>query len=249
METAGIHLKGRLIGSAATALLFIMYSAYPAAKMIGQSFFEADVLLSSYIICALILFFCSAAASAVTFRAGEVKSRTIRAFAALLPGLSFLNILMYSEGFPESEPYLNLLMVFLLFLGTAACVMIRIRALYSDRIRHWSWIVPLAVSVPLGFICFIGSIFGAIGSDTTVQSLVSPDGRNIAELIDADEGALGGSTLVTVRPNFEGGFLVFRWAGISSTVYSGEWGEFNDIDIEWQDDETLLINGKKYRIK
>ena len=31
-------------------------------------------------------------------------------------------------------------------------------------------------------------------------------------------------------------------------VYTGEWGEFDTMSMEWKNDSTLLINGKSYEV-
>lgn len=88
----------------------------------------------------------------------------------------------------------------------------------------------------------------AMGQTTVVRELDSPGGRYCAQLIDVDAGATGGDTLVKLRDNDKtlpigiGSFLR------EYTVYSGEWGEFQDMELSWQDEDTLLINGSPYEV-
>ena len=87
-----------------------------------------------------------------------------------------------------------------------------------------------------------------MGHVTVVQELDSPDNRYTAQLIDVDEGALGGGTLVKVRDNDRTVNVLFGSFVREYTVYSGDWGEFQDMELGWTDDGTLRINDGKYTI-
>ena len=93
------------------------------------------------------------------------------------------------------------------------------------------------------FAVFIFYVFGSIGEDTVIQTLHSPDGSRYAEVIDSDQGALGGDTLVRVYKYK----TLFKDRG--EIVYKGEWREYEDMEIYWKDDDTLVINSKEYPIK
>ena len=96
--------------------------------------------------------------------------------------------------------------------------------------------------------CFI-LMFENIGSDTVTASVTSPDGRYCAEVIDSDQGALGGDTLVLVYSN-RGSFSVgsFEFRKKERSVYRGDWGESRDMTISWNDENELIINGEPYKI-
>ena len=83
------------------------------------------------------------------------------------------------------------------------------------------------------------------GNVSSVQSLDSPSGAFYAELINDNQGALGGSTKVIVyqKKVFNGGFFKLDR---HSAVYHGKWGEFETLQMRWKDDSTLIINGKPY---
>lgn len=81
---------------------------------------------------------------------------------------------------------------------------------------------------------------------TVVESVHSPEGRYEALLIDVDEGALGGSTVVDVRDNdaiIDMGILRF---GRMKCVYLTDWGAYEDMQLSWLDEHTLLIDGQPY---
>ena len=90
--------------------------------------------------------------------------------------------------------------------------------------------------------------FGQIRQDSIVNRVMSPNRSYTAVVIDSDQGALGGNTLVDIEHNAS---EINVWFGrfIKITrVYTGEWGEFDTMSMEWKNDSTLLINGKSYEV-
>jgi hypothetical protein len=75
---------------------------------------------------------------------------------------------------------------------------------------------------------------------TVIQTLPSPGGTYEARVIDVDEGALGGSTIVEVERN--------SWLARPKRIYLGEWLEYETMDIYWKNDDCLVINGKEYSV-
>ena len=60
-------------------------------------------------------------------------------------------------------------------------------------------ILSAFIILPVGFTGFVMLLFGNIGETTVIRSIVSPGGTYYAEIIDDDQGALGGNTLVDVN--------------------------------------------------
>ena len=118
-----------------------------------------------------------------------------------------------------------------------------------------SWITKLTVGVVAGFMavitlmaCFIAAF--PMGQNTVVQSAESPNGAYRAELIDSDQGALGGDTLVEVHYlHDEVDAFIFLFRRTPNRVYRGDWGEFENIKISWKSDNELKINNKVYLIE
>ena len=88
-------------------------------------------------------------------------------------------------------------------------------------------------------------IFGQFGQDTIVRQETSPDESYTAVLIASDQGALGGDTLVNIEYNTT---KIIGYGRFEKRLYTGDWGEFETMSLEWKDDHTLLINGKSYNI-
>lgn len=81
------------------------------------------------------------------------------------------------------------------------------------------------------------SLFATLGERTVVKTLYSPNDTYYAELIDDDQGALGGRTQVYVYDNKSKDSL---------QIYTGEWGEFEEMEIYWKDDNCLVISYRDY---
>lgn len=104
------------------------------------------------------------------------------------------------------------------------------------------------LALPIGFFCFILLFFGSIGQTTVVNSVESPGGTYCAEVIDGDQGALGGDTLVEVYEKSAFNGFVFTISKKPQIIYQGEWGEFSDMEIYWKNDRCLVINAVEYEI-
>ena len=88
------------------------------------------------------------------------------------------------------------------------------------------------------------------GEDTVTQSLVSPQGGYYyAEVVAVNQGALGGDTVVYVYENKGVDLLAFRIYKSPERIYMGEWGEFEDMNIYWKDEQCLVINSAEYSVK
>lgn len=92
-------------------------------------------------------------------------------------------------------------------------------------------------------------LFGNAPQSTVVRTLPSPDGRYRAEVIESNQGALGGDSFVDVYENGEIHLLLFKIEKKPQRVWSGGWSESEDMLICWKDDDSLLINSTLYEIK
>lgn len=95
----------------------------------------------------------------------------------------------------------------------------------------------LVLTILLPFILSVGGL----AENTVVQTLKSPDGTYIAQVISSDQGAMGGNTLVEVYPKGK--------PRQKQRVYMGQWGEHTTMEIYWETDTCLIINGVEYPIE
>ena len=105
------------------------------------------------------------------------------------------------------------------------------------------------LSIVLVLMCLLELFAGVMSRVTTVQEVSSPEGTYTAQLIDADYGATGGDTLVRVWDNSRTVYLPFsKLTPRHREIYRGDWGEFQDMTLSWQDDSTLMINERAYPV-
>ncbi len=124
-----------------------------------------------------------------------------------------------------------------------------VKCVKPQAVKISSLAVSALLVFPLAFIMFLSVAFGDMDSVKVIRSVDSPSRKYCAEIIDADQGALGGNTLVRTytRKKYEG--LIFEIDRHPKRVYIGPWGEFNNMELSWKDDNTLLINSVEYKVK
>jgi hypothetical protein len=127
------------------------------------------------------------------------------------------------------------------------CSIILFFAYHHGRISKI--VLGIMYAVPTLVLLFVLSLvllFAGFGKDTVVTSALSPNSVFLAEVIDSDHGATGGSTYVYVaRQNFFAKYLVGEF---KEAVYYGRWGESFSMTLHWESDYELYINGERYII-
>ncbi len=135
---------------------------------------------------------------------------------------------------------------FVFLLVTSICVLV----VTFNLCRYFAISVLIGVISAIAYIFvlifgFFALIFGGIRQDTVVEEVESPDGRYTAVVISSNQGALGGDTLVSIEYNSKNGVWLFSEAKKDpKTIYSGDWGEHETLDIQWLGENILSINGK-----
>lgn len=116
-------------------------------------------------------------------------------------------------------------------------------------------IITIALSVlmivPISFFFLVALTMGILDIDpnSVVRSVESPNGAYYAEVIDNDQGALGGNTIVDVHDNKGINMFIYKIKKKTQRVYIGPWGEFENMRIYWKEDDRLVINSIEYDIK
>lgn len=103
----------------------------------------------------------------------------------------------------------------------------------------------LSVLLTLGLVLMtpIWLFASVMGYRKVVREVDSPGGQYTAIVTDINEGALGGDTLVEVRDN-EQTIPILLGSFISKEeVYRGPWGQWEDLDLVWEGEDVLCING------
>lgn len=224
-------------------IVFILYAFLPICSLIGVlSGYEftlySDMLymvgLSVVTLAAMVLFLC--------LKPELNKANTV--FCALLAPFSAVNglCLVLADNWIVST-------VFAL-LCWGCSVVLAVRFVYPSVVKIISLILSVLLLLCLLFASTVKLLFGSFGYQAVVQSVPSPQGTFVAEVIDSDEGALGGDTLFHIRNNRKRiRLLVGQFSKAPVCVYTGEWGEFETMDLYWEDEQTLMINGEEYFIE
>lgn len=104
--------------------------------------------------------------------------------------------------------------------------------------------------LPIGFFSMAVLLFGNIGQNTVVQRVELPSKQYYAQVVDRDQGALGGDTLVDVyERNGINMTFFFQVKKKPQRVYVGDWGEYESMEVHWKNDKTLMINSMEYTIE
>ena len=110
-------------------------------------------------------------------------------------------------------------------------------------------IAVLVLVLPLVFSSIFVVLFSGMGYVKVVRSVPSPNGEYVAEILDANQGALGGDTIIQIQEDKGINCLIFKIEKKPNRIYLGEWGEFDDIDVRWENNEVVLIDSVKYPIE
>jgi hypothetical protein len=184
------------------------------------------------------------AALILSLRANPVDSVPIAWIYAVTALLSIVGLLFAAVLYCDTP-----LAVVFAMLTTLCCIGLAIMHVPSRTLRIIGIVLSMVLMIPAAYMTFLMLLFGNIGCRTVIQTATSPNGAYYAELIDDDQGALGGNTEVLVRDNWCFDGLFFNVTEQSRVIYHGKWGEFKDMAIRWKDDRCLLINEKEYPIE
>ena len=168
-----------------------------------------------------------------------MESNVLRTMLTVITPLSLFNAGCYILACP------NYLVSACAVVSTGCCCFLTVKYGMPSKI------VTLGISVlmvlPIGFMVLFGPLFD-IGKDTVVQSVESPSGKYCAQVIDSDQGALGGDTFVDVHETGGLDAIIFKIDRKPQRVYSGPWGAFEGMQIYWKNDGCLIINSTEYQI-
>ncbi len=131
----------------------------------------------------------------------------------------------------------------------ACCVHITLE--YGDNaiLKTLSVLLAVLMLLPACFISFLVLVFGDFGENTVIKTVESPDESYYAEVIYADQGALGGDLFIRVCEDKGFNVLIFKVKKKPVTVYTGEISEMSHMKIYWKNDDCLIINSKEHKMK
>ena len=173
----------------------------------------------------------------------EIKGNAFAVMMAAFAPLSLAAIPSYSSECKSPLALLGFL------IQTVCFALLAVRCGKNVATKITGAIVSFVLLMPVLALSFFGYLFGNFGKVEAVYSTQSPSGAYYAEVIDDDQGALGGNTYVDVYKKGGADLLLCKIKRKPQRVYSGDWGEFEDMQIYWKDDNCLVINSVEYEIE
>lgn len=171
-----------------------------------------------------------------------IENKVACVFLAVLVPLSIINAFMFVK---EHSHVLSLVSG---WACASCCGYLAVKYAKPVILKNVALTISALMAVPVAFFILL-SVFFPIGKNTVVQTADSPSGRYYAEVVDSDQGALGGDTVVTVYEKWEINLFLFKIKKQPQQVYFGEWGEFKNMDIYWKNDRCIVINSVEHRIE
>lgn len=224
------------------AVFLTALAGFLPAVVLLAALFDYEILVKSHLFFAIIstALFCGSFA-VLQINPEKACSRAARVLFALLTPLSIVNLFVCMFFSQEIVPTA---LMFLWVILSVILLFQKVRSLVLKVLLPVLFALCVLLFLMAAFLLFT---FGQIGYTETVTTVLSPEGTYRAEVVMDDQGGLGGNTLVKVYdvPSHLDLYLVAvqkkpRFA------YRGEWGEFRNMEISWQTEETLLINGQPY---
>lgn len=225
-------------------LLFALLSLFPAGVLIFAGFGYTFELISfhAFAIIIAILSVC-----AVVFRLktkDAIKNKAICALLAVITLLSLVNAAFYIYKCSTA------VVVISVFVSVGCSFFITMTCGKPVALKITSLALSALVTLPIISFGLITLFFGNLAQNTVVQTVKSPSGKYYAEVVDSDQGALGGDTHVNVYyEESRIDFIVFKVEKKPQSVYFGDWGEAYDMEVYWKGEQCLVINSVEYEIE
>jgi hypothetical protein len=224
-------------------LLFALTILYPAGVIITACFgysFEL-ISVSAFAIAIAVLSVFIVVLDLIC--KNRLENTTIRILLAIITPLSLINAVFFIFKSPQIGVIASVL------LSAVCCCYLTVKYGKPLALKIVALVLSALMILPICFFSFIALFFGNIGQNTVVQTVESPSGKYYAQVIDSDQGALGGDTLVDVYQDCRINAILFKIEKKPQRVYFGDWGEFENMQILWKDDNCLVINSVEYEIE
>lgn len=224
-------------------LMFVLTTLYPVGTLIaacvGYSF--ELISISAFSVAIAVLFLCVVILDLV-FK-NKPDNKIIQILLVILAPLSLINAMLYIFECPQVSVISSVL-----FSAGCSCFL-AVKHGKPLALKIVALVLSALMVLPIGCFSFIALFFGNIGQNTVVKTVESPNGKYYAQVIDSDEGALGGDTIVDVYKKSEINLILFKIKKKPQRVYFGDWGDFENMQIYWKDNGCLVINSVEYEIK
>jgi len=227
-----------------TLIPFVMALALPVS-VIAISLAGYELVLHRPLIPAVIFTVLFLTVSSVSLKAkNEQNNKLTQVLATLTALFSIINLFI---GMWKSNSVTVTVLAGICTVFSVAVVLKKVKPTAGKVIGAVMSALLLGVCL---FIAVIWFTFGQIGYTAVVRTEISPNETYRAEVIDSNQGAMGGDTLVVVyEENAKLSLYFFEVRKAPRRVYIGQWGEFENMDLYWRAEHELFINGKSYIIE
>lgn len=179
----------------------------------------------------------------ISFTENISKNKIILIFLFLICPLSFINALFLIAYGPETRWQILFLLV-----NTSCCAVMTMFFARPLVLKIISLVISLLPAGITWLYCFIAFIFIGFTSRTVMNTIDSPSGKYYIEVIYADAGATGGSTLVEVNEKCKIDLVILKITKKSRIIYNGRLNEYKNMAVYWKDDNCVVINSKEYML-
>ena len=221
-------------------LLFTLTALYPAGSLIASCFGYSFKLMGIpvFAVSSAIISICIVVLDGVYKIA---LNKLVQILLAVITPISLINVVLCAIESPHTWTIVGTLV------STGCCVYLMIKNGKPLFLKILSGAVSAFMFSPVCLMCFFSLI--DFGLNTVVEKIESPSGKYYVQVVDSDQGALGGDTFVDVYKLGEVNLFLCKFEKQTQRVYHGEWREYENMQIYWKDDSCLVINSVEYEIE
>lgn len=205
--------------------------------------FGCKFSLFNYTVCSVVFAILSVAGVVYSFISKEkISKKSDTAMLAFLPLFSVINWAVYL--FKSSDKVIITICMPICFVCTVIMAIKHIRPIFLKIISIFT---PSLALFPITLLSFLFIL--PFSRNTVIKTVPSPEGTYYAEVTDSDQGALGGDTLVHIRKTKKLDFLLFNIEKTPERIYTGDWKEYETMQIYWKNEHCLVIDEIEYSIE
>ena len=216
---------------------------YPVFLIVGNVF-SFDFHLNGVVISILTIILMSS----FLIKKSDDESKFKQTIISVLPAIIVINgLLLCFEQNQQTQMFIISQIAIIICFCYSLYILIKTKN--KQLAQKITIVVSVLLVILLTFLSIISAFANAMGSISIVKSVLSPDGKYLAEVADVSQGALGGDTVVYLSRNTkEINILIGKFTPEKEKIFIGEWGKSSTMQIEWADNDTLKIDSAEYNI-
>ncbi|MEE0266244.1 MAG: hypothetical protein UD936_11520 [Acutalibacteraceae bacterium] len=213
----------------------------PAGALLSACFGYTFKLISTSAFAVAIAFLSVCVVVSDTVCKDSVENKTDNLLLLLITPLALINAVFYLFEAPD------IFVAVSVSASIICCCILTVRHSNPFALKITALILSALMVLPVGFFTFIALFFGNLESSTILKTIESPSGKYYAQVINSDQGTLGGDTFVNVYEKGGINLVLFKIEKKPQRVYTGGWNEA--LQIHWKNHSCLVINSVEYQIE